>query len=198
LLNLIKLEREEQYADVIINHEPDFNEYNRSAVFLNGCIDLDFWRPDLKIPNVFRYNERWNGEIRIIHAVGGKDRGDVKGSSVVAAVVADLKSKGWNIVYNEIKGISFKDLRWHILQSDIVVDQLRYGSFGSFARESMALGKPVVGHVIAEQRAYLKDLPIVEATVETIGDVLEGLIRAPEARKDLGVRSRAWAKSLGN
>lgn len=192
--NAMRLERENRYADVIINHEVDFQEFNQQAVFLHGLIDMDFWRPNLPVPGEFKL-PKTHGTIRIIHAVGGTDRGDVKGSSVVRNAIKNLTDTGHAIDYLEITGIPFQDLRWHILQADIVVDQLRYGSFGSFARESMALGKPVVGHVIEYQRQRLSGLPIVQAIPETLAAVLAELVLSAERRQELGRMGRAYAEA---
>lgn len=191
-LNTMRLERENRHADIIINHEFDFNEFNNRAVFLHGFIDVDLWRPDLELPEEYQMPIK-PGFVRIIHAVGGKNRGDVKGSSAIRTAIEALRKAKHKIEYLEVQGISFSQLRWHILQSDIVVDQLHYGSFGSFARESLALGKPVVGNVIDYQRKHLSNLPIVQADSNSLKDVLKDLIINKDLRRNLGRQGRLFA-----
>lgn len=193
-LNSMRLERENKYADIIINHECEFNEFNSRAVFLHGSIDIEVWHPDLTIPEEFKSTPKSKGTTRIIHAVGGMDRGDVKGSRWVQTAIDQLKKKGLKTDYQKIAGIPFLDLRWHILQADIVIDQLRYGSFGSFARESLALGKTVVGHIQEDQRALLHDIPIVEASGDNLDVILEELVTNQSRREALGRAGREYAE----
>ena len=81
-------------------------------------------------------------------------------------------------------------------QADIIVDQLNYGTIGAAAREAMMLGKPVICHIAAkiyEHRLPMRDCPVINATEETIYDVLKKLILMPEKeRKKIGVKSRKW------
>ncbi|MBI5816649.1 MAG: hypothetical protein HZB29_13685 [Nitrospinae bacterium] len=189
-----RLERESEWANVIINHEPDFTGTNSSAVFLQGSIDINFWRPGLRIPAEHALPAKKEGEVRVLHAVGGNNRGDVKGSAVIKGAMEDLAREGLRVDYREVTGISFRDLRYHILQSDLVIDQLRYGSFGSFARESMALGVPVIGHVSGRQRIHYKNLPVVEATVNNAKDVIRGMLLSGTERKRAGLLSRQYAE----
>jgi hypothetical protein len=189
-----RLRIEEKYVDVIINHEYDFEGFNRPAMFLHGSIDLDFWNPSLRIPEEFRFLRENENEIRILHAVGGNSRGDVKGTTAINRAIEKLKKSGFNIEYRTVSGIPFRDLRFHILHADIVIDQLRYGSFGSFARESMALGKPVIGHVLKVQRDNLSGLPIVDATVYNLEEVLIKLLSETRKMSDIGRESRTYAE----
>jgi len=189
-----RLHIEEKYVDLIINHEYDFREFNRSATFLQGSIDLDFWRPDLEIPEHFRFPPKTENEIRIMHAVGGNERGDVKGTTVINQTIEKIRKTGFNIEYRAVSGISFRDLRFHILQADIIIDQLKYGSFGSFARESLSLGKPVIGHVLKSQRDNLPGLPIIEASENNLETVIVELLKRPDKILDIGKQSRKYAE----
>lgn len=73
--------------------------------------------------------------------------------------------------------------------ADIVLDQFRLGSYGVAACEAMAAGRVVVGHVLPAVRQRVLDatgyeLPIVEATPDTLGDVLTELTDdIPRARR---------------
>lgn len=194
-INRNRLKTEERYVDLIINHEPDFTSFNSSSVYLPGLIDMDFWHPDLEIPKEHRYQNRPNNQVLILHAVGGSRRGDVKGTSILKATVEKLQKGGVNVVTKTISGISFKELRYHILQADIIVDQLRYGAFGSFAREAMALGKPVVGTLAPSLQAHLADIPLLTIERTPLKFMLMELIRSPEVRLELGAKNRAYAET---
>ena len=65
--------------------------------------------------------------------------------------------------------------------TDIVLDQFRLGSYGVAACEAMAAGRLVIGHVLPDVRKAIEDehglaLPIVEATLDTVGQVVERMI----------------------
>ena len=85
---------------------------------------------------------------------------------------------------------------------DIVVDQLNAGWYGLFAIESMALGKPVVtflhDQAVARTReAYGVDVPILNATKETLRARLEELLdMGPEGRRTIGAASREYVERV--
>jgi hypothetical protein len=67
-----------------------------------------------------------------------------------------------------------------ISHADVVLDQFRLGSYGVAACEAMSSGKTVVGHVLPEVREVVfqqtkLELPIVEATPDTLMDVILSL-----------------------
>lgn len=188
-----RLENERKYADLIINHEPDFMEYNEKTFYMPGMVDLDFWRPALPIPAKHKLEKDRNA-LHILHAVGGNKRGDVKGTSLIEETIQELKDRGIKVVAQTVQGISFKELRYHILQADIIIDQLRYGSFGSFARESMALGKPVVGTIAPSLRKHLPDIPLQTIEDRPLISILEELASSPQRREVIGKKCRAYAE----
>lgn len=191
--NRERLENEEQYVDVLINHEPDFHEFNKNSVYVPGAIDTEMWKPGLSIPDEHAMPPLPDGTLRVLHAVGGSNRGNVKGSDEIRRAIDALKAKGLRIEYEAVQGKSFSDLRYSIERSDIVVDQLLYKAFGSFAREAMSLGKPVIGNVDPHLRESMPDLPILNATPDTVGEALEGLIVDEARRKAMGRASREYA-----
>ena len=98
-----------------------------------------------------------------------------------------------------------KDLRYYQVQSDIVVDQLIYGCYGSTGIECMALGKPVITYINSElKKFFLKkfdefdDLPIIEANPGNIYNVLKELVEDPVKIKHIGFRSRKFVEKQYN
>jgi glycosyltransferase involved in cell wall biosynthesis len=86
------------------------------------------------------------------------------------------------------------------VQADIIVEQLRYGWWGSTGVETMALGKPVICYLRpAWKDLFLtnfpeyQNLPIVEATVDNFYEVLKHLLDNPEQRAKYGESSRKFA-----
>ena len=80
--------------------------------------------------------------------------------------------------------------------ADIIVDQLYAGTYGVFAIESMALGKPVITYISDEMKDRLPDdLPIVSGGTKTITDALELLINNPKLRIEKGMQGREYVEN---
>lgn len=167
------------------------------------AVDEDFWSPQLVVPEAFRL-ERKPGEVLVYHAFGNYDfrgRGDrnIKGTPAIAAAVQRLRDEGLPVRMIFFSRVPNELVRYYQAQADIVVDQLWAGSWGANGREAMMLGKPVVGYVNAfefEPQNLLEAIrttPIVNASVDTIYEVLRDLVLSPEKRRTLGVASRNFA-----
>jgi glycosyltransferase involved in cell wall biosynthesis len=166
-------------------------------------LDPELWRPDLEIPAAFRL-EREPGEVLVYHAFGNYDvRGtegrNIKGTPAIHQAVERLRAEGFPVRLMFFSSVPNEIVRFYQAQADIVVDQLWAGSWGANGRESLMLGKPVVGfvntyeHDPADVLEALTTTPVVNATVDTIYDVLRGLVQDPQRRADLGRRSREYA-----
>jgi len=169
------------------------------------CLDSDFWRPDLEVP------ERWrldlpDSTVRIYHAVGHflqrtVNGRNLKSSHIYVPLIERMKAEGYDVELSFVHGVPNRDVRFTQVQADIVVDMLTFGWFGSNVREAMMLGKPVVCYLREEwlERMrreipdYVDELPIVSATPETVEGILKDLVGDPERRRELGERSRAFA-----
>lgn len=190
-----------EFADVIINHEPSFEDFNAKAVYVPAAIDTEFWSPDEEVPERYRIPKS-DGTVYLLHAFanserrGGVER-NIKGTPYIVAAVKRLKSEGHKVEllhYDKVPNEEFKYLQ---LQADVVVDQLFLGWYGSFARECMALGKPVIGYIRgAWRRNQLHDIPVMQAEPETIYDVLKKVVTDKELREELGSKSRRYAEEV--
>jgi hypothetical protein len=169
------------------------------------CLDPEFWRPDLEVP------ERWrldlpSSTVRIYHAVGNFQKRtaggrNIKSSHIYVPLVERMKAEGYDVELVFVSDVPNREVRFTQVQADIVVDMLTFGWFGSNVREAMMLGKPVVCYLRPEwlERmrreipGYVDELPIVSATPETVEGVLKDLVRDPERRRELGERGRRFA-----
>jgi len=165
--------------------------------------DEDFWRPDLVIPDAYRL-AREVGEVLVYHAVGNYDfrsagGRNIKGTPAVVQAIDRLKSEGVRVRLVFFTKVPNTEVRYFQAQCDIVVDQLWAGSYGATAREAMLLGKPVVGFINPfefdprDSLEVLQTVPIVNAAVDTIYDVLKDLVLNADKRRDIGEKSRAFA-----
>ena len=131
---------------------------------------------------------------KIVHAPSIKA---TKGTQFIAKAIDKLKQMGLSFEYIEIFGVSHSEAMKVYAQADIVVDQLMMGSYGAFACEAMALGKPVICYILDELlETYPEGFPIVNANPKTIKSVLEELIISPDKRHEIGKQSRVFAENV--
>ena len=170
------------------------------------CLDSNMWHPELEIPQRYRYTYP-TGTVLLYHAVGNHaertdDSGvNIKSTHIYRPLVSRLKDEGMAVEMVFCTNIPNKEVRFYQAQADIFLEMLTYGWFGANAREAMMLGKPVVCYLRPEwlQSAreevpeYVDELPIVNATPETVEAVLRDLIANKEKRLEIGRRSRAFA-----
>jgi hypothetical protein len=79
--------------------------------------------------------------------------------------------------------------------ADIIVDQILIGTYGVFAIESMAMGKPVITYISDEMKEKLpSELPIVSGSVQSVESVLEELIKDGVLRREKGIAGRKYVE----
>lgn len=121
-------------------------------------------------------SEERTGPLRVAHA---PSVGQVKGTGLVMPILEKLAAEGI-ITLDLVQGVASAEMPLVFARADVVIDQFRIGSYGVAACEAMASGCVVVGHVADDVRAVVcdrtgRDLPIVEATPDTLNAVLRGL-----------------------
>ena len=119
-----------------------------------------------------------------------------KGTDHVVAACAGLDA---DLVL--VEGLPHGEAFERYREADIVVDQLNAGWYGVFAIECMALGKPVVTFLHDEavartERELGVEVPIVNATAETLRERLEPLVASAAERRRIGAESRAYAERV--
>jgi glycosyltransferase involved in cell wall biosynthesis len=170
-------------------------------------IDLALWHPDLTVPDQHRLPV--TNKIRILHSNylkksgrDGENRNE-KGSPYIVAAIERLKTEGHPVEYYFIENKPSNEMRFYQVQADIVVEQLIYGWWGSTGVETMALGKPVVCYLRPDWKEYFQkvvfpeydNLPIVEASINSIYDVLKKLVINTDYRRRKGEEARRYAEA---
>lgn len=154
-----------------------------------GHVFLDEWVP--------AYSQDHAGPLRILHAPSHRM---VKGTDLILAALEELKADGHEFELLLVEGMSNAQAREVYTKADVLADQLFAGWYGGLAVELMALGKPVLAYIREEDLGFIdpemrEELPIVQATPQSVKDVLRGVLETP--RKDLvalGRRSRAFVE----
>ena len=103
-----------------------------------------------------------------------------KGTFHIAPVVEKLVNEGL-VEYVSVTGRTQAEMPALYASADIVLDQFRAGDYGVASCEAMASGRVVVAHVSDSVRSTFADLagmplPIVEAEIDTLEDVLRDVI----------------------
>jgi glycosyltransferase involved in cell wall biosynthesis len=176
-------------------------EYARAAdARVVGSYDAIRWVPDAEVipPGIDlrRYPvTAGRGGVRplVVHAPSNRAR---KGTDAVEAACAELP-----VDLEVIHGLPHEQAVEIYKRADIVVDQLNAGWYGLFAIEAMALGKPVVTFLHDEagrrtEEAFGVEVPIVNATRETLRNVLRALVDSPDERARRGAASRAYVERV--
>ncbi len=114
----------------------------------------------------------------ILHAPTNRE---IKGTNYIIDACECLKRKGLKIKLLLVEGLPNEKVKEYYSKADVVVDQLLIGWYGVLAIENMAMGNPVVAYIDPGLRkTYATDLPVIQATKETIQDVLESLMKNRE------------------
>lgn len=167
--------------------------------------DLSLYRPDLVIPSRHRWQP--SEDIRILHShsldgrlLGGKN---IKGTPFVIDAVDKLKAEGHKVSLVNLTGIPSREMRFHQVQADIIVDQLIYGGYGSTALEGLALGKPVICFIRPAWKSFLASIypewancPIISATTETVFHELRKLVTDEGYRNQKSLEGREFAQKF--
>jgi len=115
-----------------------------------------------------------------------------KGTAAVLRAIEKLKPVR-SFRFELVQGVPRHEALARIQRADIFLDQFVLGDRGMAALEAMALGKPVICYIkpsLVSQ--YPADTPIVNATQDTLADVLDELLGNATLRHTLGEQGRAY------
>jgi glycosyltransferase involved in cell wall biosynthesis len=176
-------------------------EWARSAnAVVVGSYDAVRWVPDacvippgIDVASIEPAPPSVSARPVVLHAPSSRSR---KGTDDVVAACEKL-----GLELELVEGVDHRAAFERYRAADIVVDQLNAGWYGMFAIETMALGKPVVTFLHEEavrrtEEAFGVELPLVHATRDSLADVLQRLVDAPEERRRIGAASRAYVERV--
>jgi len=164
---------------------PDLLDDVPGATWLPVVVEMDRWRneaPVLQRPVPV-----------VVHA---PSHSRIKGTEAVEAALLPLHDRGV-IEYRRIERLAPQAMPEAFASADVVVDQLRLGSYGVAACEAMAAGRVVVGHVDERVRARVgRRLPIIEATPATLADTITDLVRDRDRGRGAATESVPFVQDL--
>jgi glycosyl transferase family 1 len=172
----------------------------RAGVRVVGSYDAARWVPDARVipPGIaVQAIEQAPPPDRdrpvVLHAPSSRSK---KGTEHVIAICKEL-----DVELEIVEGLDHREAFERYRNADLIVDQLHAGWYGVFAIEAMALGKPVVTFLHDEairrtEEAFGVEVPIVNATPETLAGALRPLIESAEERRRVGRASRAYVEEV--
>jgi glycosyltransferase involved in cell wall biosynthesis len=172
----------------------------RAGAQIVGSYDAARWVPEAQVVppglDLRDYEPRPPSDAArpvVLHAPSNRSR---KGTEHVIAACAELP-----VELEIVEGLHHEEARRRYERADIVVDQLNAGWYGLFAIEAMALGKPVVSFLHDEARRRTAEtfgvqVPILQATKETLAGALGPLVDSPAERRRLGAAGRAYVERV--
>ncbi|MBL4954593.1 glycosyltransferase family 4 protein [Neobacillus sp. OS1-32] len=177
-----------QYIDTAIVQDyetyPYVKDYYKNVFILPLACNVEEFEP--------AYPSVTNHHPVIIHAPTNRA---FKGSDYVEAAMEQIQGKA-PFTFKILEKMSHEKAIAEYKNADIIIDQLLCGTYGMFSVEAMAMGKPVVAFIRDDVRSKFPDeLPIVQATPETLADVLLELIQDPQRRYQLGVAGRKYVET---
>ncbi|WEH33349.1 glycosyltransferase [Streptomyces sp. AM 4-1-1] len=153
------------------------------AIWTPLVVDVDAWTCDRPVMERERPV--------VLHAPSARW---TKGTDRILPVLEELHERGL-IEFQLAEQVSWTKVREMVMEADIIIDQFAIGTYGTFACEGMAAGKPVVAYLDKEPiEASGVTPPIVNATPETLGSVIEALVADREGTRRLGAESAAFAR----
>lgn len=172
---------------------PDLLEDAPNATWVPVVIDAERWSAAADTDRA----ETASRTLRVVHAPSSSA---VKGTALIAPTMTRMHSAG-TVEYVEITGVPHADMPGVYADTDVVLDQFLLGSYGAAACEAMAAGKVVVSHVDESVRERVRgvtglELPIVEATAQSLETVLVGLAGDPVRRERLAQEGRAFVSAV--
>jgi hypothetical protein len=121
-----------------------------------------------------------------------------KGTSAVLSAV-EMAQAIVPFEFRLVQGMAHDEAMKLMEQADIILDQFILGDYGMASLEAMAFGKPVVCYIkksLAD--LYGPELPVVNATQETLAETLISLLENAGQRQELGRLGRAYVQQYAD
>ncbi len=124
----------------------------------------------------------------------------LKGTDRMEPMLRRLAAEGV-IRYRQIVGVPHASMPAFYADADIMLDQFVLGSYGVAACEAMASGRLVMSHVDEFTRSQVRErtgleLPVHEATLESLEDELRRAVAEPEAFDELRTAGPAFVDAV--
>lgn len=169
---------------------PDLLQWLPQATWCPVVVDSSRWR-EATAPR------RAAGPPVVVHAPSQRW---LKGTDLIEPMLRRLAAEGV-IEYRQVVGVPHALMPAFYAEADIVLDQFLLGSYGVAACEALAAGRLVIGHVDSSTRSRVREhtgleLPVLEATIESLESELRKATTEPEAHATLKIAGPAFVEAV--
>ena len=165
---------------------PYYYQFVDNSIILPLAIDIDKYKYN---PLVVNFDP-----LTIIHCPTDRT---YKKSDFIENAINKLKSEGYKINYKCITNVTHEKLKEEMISADLVIDQLNPW-YGTVSIEAMALGRPVICGYHEHLKFYdyekFKDLPIINANIYNIYDVLKDVLNNKYDLEELSRQGRLFVE----
>ncbi|WP_194422094.1 hypothetical protein [Microbacterium abyssi] len=124
----------------------------------------------------------------------------VKGTNLIEPTLMQMSDRG-ALDYRRIERVPAAAMPSLYAAADIVLDQFALGAYGTTSIEAMAAGRLVVAHLHEQVRSHIAGVtglepPIVEATPDTLGAVLDDIIARPQHYREIAGRGPEYVAAV--
>ncbi len=159
------------------------NNYYDKTIIIPSMIDLEQYKPTIE--------QVKNSRPVIAHAPTSPY---IKGTKHILKAIETLKEH-YEFDFILVQGKSHKEAMEIYQKADLIIDQLHIGSYGLFAVEAMALGKPVICWISDFMKEkYSKELPIIIANPDTIKECIEYSLKNIDMLSEIGKKGRKYVE----
>lgn len=195
------------YTDVIEGPgESRVRKNNRIFKYIGACITHDEeLRKHIPVKNLYitplriditKFTPQYPKEDKkkpvVVHAPSNYL---TKGSKYVVEAMERLANK-YEFEFILVKNKTQEEALKIYKTADIIIDQMFAQTYGVFAVEAMALGKPVITYISDEiRKTFPPELPIFSATIENLDEVVERLLQDGKLREEAGRAGRSYVEN---
>ena len=155
------------------------------------------WLPNPTNLKNLKYSEtNISGPLRIMHAPTNRD---VKNTAAIEAAISKVKNDGLNVQFTLVENIKHSDLISQISKHDLIIDWVnpKFGIYGVFSIESMALGRTVICSL--NDSLYEKfNLPIISINPDNLADKITELYNNRNILLEIGKASHNFVHKNHN
>lgn len=128
------------------------------------------------------------------HIIHCPTRLGAKGTQMIREVIQRL-ARVQEFEFSVIQNVSRAECLNAMRHADIVIDQVVIGDYGNVALEAMAFGKPTLCYLKPSvSQALPAECPLINASPESLYDILDRLVTDGSERHAIGRRSRAYVE----
>lgn len=147
-----------------------------------------------KLPTNFKKNKATEEKVLVIHSPTAPV---AKGTEFVLKAIEKLKEKNIPFEFKLLKNIPNEEYQQLLMEADIYVDQVIWGAYGVAAQQALQMGKVVVAYIAPVRLKLFGDnLPVQNANIYNLAEVLEKLIVDSELRKQISGKSVLYYENM--